>query len=62
MSASEGSAFDAVTMIVSVSKSFAFERSSSGGAVCWAIKLDGADIGTAEIDPWVINVGYVFQF
>ena len=25
-------------------------------------KLNGADIGTAEIDPWVINVGYVFQF
>lgn len=25
-------------------------------------KLDGTSIGTAEIDPWVINVGYVFQF
>ncbi len=26
------------------------------------VTLDGADIGTAEIDPWLVGVSYVHQF
>ncbi|NVO54642.1 OmpW family protein [Rhodobacteraceae bacterium B1Z28] len=26
------------------------------------VKLDGADIGTAEIDPWLVGVSYVHRF
>ena len=26
------------------------------------VKLNGTDIGTAEIDPWLIGVSYVHRF